>query len=132
MLDGAPLPANASIKDFQQGKVGNVADAVEQALLLPEDMADLRSLRRHEVFLSLKRDLMMVILSINPFFFCKFPPLSSLYYFPFFTFIVFLSLAGYSSHVPSRGDNKFLPPADEGRRRETNSGHGGLPRGRKK
>ena len=49
MLDGAPLPANASIRDFQQGKAGRIADmadVVEQALLLPEDMADLRFLRR--------------------------------------------------------------------------------------
>lgn len=44
VLDGAPLPADASIKNFQQGKAGYVADVVEQALLLPEDMADLRSL----------------------------------------------------------------------------------------
>ena len=44
-----------------------MADTVEQALLLPEDMVDLRSLRRHKVFFSLKRDLMMVSLSISPF-----------------------------------------------------------------
>ena len=37
-----------------------MADAVEQALLLPEDMAALRSLRRHKVFFSLKRDLAVV------------------------------------------------------------------------
>ena len=43
-----------------------MANAVEQALLLLEDMANLRSLRRHEVFLSLKKDLTMVSLSINP------------------------------------------------------------------
>ncbi|KAK9997927.1 hypothetical protein SO802_017530 [Lithocarpus litseifolius] len=61
MLDGAPLLATASIRDFQQGKAGYVADVVEQALLLPEDMADLRSLRRNEVFLSLKRDLAMAV-----------------------------------------------------------------------
>ena len=41
MLDGAHLPANASIRDFRGGKVGYVADTVEQALLLPEDMVDL-------------------------------------------------------------------------------------------
>ena len=69
MLDGSPLPTNAFIRDFQQGKAGYVADAMEQALLFPKDMADLRSLRRHEVFLSLKRDLTMVSLSINLFFF---------------------------------------------------------------
>ena len=67
MLDGALLRANAFIRDFRGGKVGYVADTVEQALLLPEDMVDLRSLRRHEVFFSLKRDLVMVSVSINPF-----------------------------------------------------------------
>ena len=59
-LDGAPLPSDASIQDFQQGMVGYVADAVEQSLLLPKDMADYRSMRQHEVFLGLKRDLAMV------------------------------------------------------------------------
>ena len=67
MLDGALLRANAFIRDFRGGKVGYVADAMKQALLLPEDMVDLRSLRRHEVFFSLKRDLVMVSVSINPF-----------------------------------------------------------------
>ena len=37
-----------------------MANAMEQALLLPTDMADLRSMRKHEVFLNLKRDLVMV------------------------------------------------------------------------
>ena len=36
-----------------------MADAVEYALFLPGDMADLRSMR-HEMFLSLKRDLALV------------------------------------------------------------------------
>ena len=56
MLDGVPLPASASIKDFQ----GGIADVVEQAFLLLEDMAELRSIRRHEVFLNLKRYLAVV------------------------------------------------------------------------
>ena len=60
MLDGAALPANASIGDFQEGRAGYVANAVKQALLLPGDMADLRLIRKHEVFLSLKRDLTLV------------------------------------------------------------------------
>ena len=59
MLDKAPLPRDASIRDSQQGRARYVANAVEQALLLPVDMADLRSMRKHEVFLSLKRDLAM-------------------------------------------------------------------------
>lgn len=57
VLNGSPLPSNASIRDFQQGKGGYVANAVEQALLLLGDMADLRTMKKQEVFLSLKRDL---------------------------------------------------------------------------
>ena len=60
MLDGELLLADASIRNFQGGKGGYVANAVEQALLLPGDMAKLRGIRRHEVFLSLKRYLDMV------------------------------------------------------------------------
>ncbi|KAK9995603.1 hypothetical protein SO802_020289 [Lithocarpus litseifolius] len=60
MLDGAPMPANASIRDFQGGKAGYIADVVEQALLLLEDMAELRSMKRHGVFLNVKRYLAMV------------------------------------------------------------------------
>ena len=33
-----------------------MANAIEQALLLPGDMADLRAMKKYEVFLSLKRD----------------------------------------------------------------------------
>lgn len=40
--------------------VGCVANAMEQSLLLPKDMIDLRSIRKYEVFLGLKRDLEMV------------------------------------------------------------------------
>ena len=55
MLNREPFLANASIHDFQGGVAGYVADeTVEQALLLPEDMAELHDIRRHEVFLSLK------------------------------------------------------------------------------
>ena len=60
VLDGAPLLVDASIRNFQQGKSGYVADAVKQALLLPEDMVEWRSMRKHEVFLSLKRDFALV------------------------------------------------------------------------
>ena len=60
MLYRSLFPINAFIKDPQQGKAGYVADAVEQALLLPSDMTELRTLRTHEVFLSLKKDLAKV------------------------------------------------------------------------
>ena len=76
MLDRAPLPASASIRDFQRGMASYMADMMEQALLLLEDMAELSSMRKHKVFLSLKRYLAMVCTPLSP------PP-------PFFT--VFLS-----------------------------------------
>ncbi|KAL0002753.1 hypothetical protein SO802_016534 [Lithocarpus litseifolius] len=44
-----------------RGKAEYVADAIKQALLLPDDMADLRTMKKHEVFLGLKRDLTMVV-----------------------------------------------------------------------
>ena len=40
ILDGAPLSTDASIKNFQQGKSDYVANAVKQALLLPEDVVE--------------------------------------------------------------------------------------------
>lgn len=49
VLDRAPLPARAFVRDFQQGKAENVADTIEQALLLPGDIVDLRSMRKREV-----------------------------------------------------------------------------------
>ena len=67
-VDGAPLLEDASIRDFQRGITGYVADAVEQSLLLPKDMVDLRSMRQYEVFLELKRDLAMVSLFLCPFY----------------------------------------------------------------
>ena len=55
-----PLLNDAFVQDFQRGTSENMADMVEQSLLLPKDMADLRFMRLHEVLLRLKRDLAMV------------------------------------------------------------------------
>ena len=63
MLDGSLLFANSPIRDFQQGKVGYIANIVKQVLLLLDDMAYLRTMKKHEGFLGLKRDLAMVSLS---------------------------------------------------------------------
>ena len=60
MLDGAPLPSDASIRDFVKWRDGYMANSEEQALLLLRDMAELRNLKRHDVFLSLKRELALV------------------------------------------------------------------------
>lgn len=57
---GLPLLSDTSIRDFQQSTNGYMANTVEQSLLLPKDMVDLKSIRQHEIFLELKRDLAMV------------------------------------------------------------------------
>ena len=60
MLNGEPLRDGASLRNFD-GSVGcHVASTLEEALLLPTDMAELRSIRKNEVFLNLKKYLGMV------------------------------------------------------------------------
>ena len=60
MLYVEPLMDEASLRDFNKGEGTYVADAMEKSLLLPTDMADLKNLRRQELFLSMKRYLSMV------------------------------------------------------------------------
>ena len=55
-----PLRDDASLRDFNGGNGCHVASAVEEALLLPKDMSELRSMRKNEVFLNCKRYLGMV------------------------------------------------------------------------
>ena len=55
MLGGEPL-----IRDYNGGIGCQVASALEETLLLPRDMIELRDLRRNEVFLQAKRSLGMV------------------------------------------------------------------------
>ena len=60
MLNGEPLREDASIRSFNSGIGCHVASALEEVLLLPNDMAELRNIRRNKVFLNLKRYLGMV------------------------------------------------------------------------
>ena len=73
MLEGEPVTDDASIRDYNGGLGCHVASVLEETLLLPKDMVELRGLRRNEVFLQAKRFLGMV---------CIFPPSVS-----FFSFI---------------------------------------------
>ena len=68
-----------SIRDFQKGKVDYVANALEHPLLLSQDMANLRTLKKHEVFLTLKSDLAMV-------YFLNYPLYCNIYIYMFFFF----------------------------------------------
>ena len=59
-LDGVAIPWNSSIREFQRGHSSYIAEALEQPLLLPKDMEALRCMRQPNLFMSLKRDLVMV------------------------------------------------------------------------
>ena len=60
MLGGEPLTDDASIRDYNGGIGCHVASMLEETLLLPRDMVELRGLRRNEVFLQTKLFLGMV------------------------------------------------------------------------
>ena len=59
-MDGAAIPWNASVREFQRGHSTYVAKALEQPLFLPKDMDAMRKLKQQDLFMSLKRDLAMV------------------------------------------------------------------------
>lgn len=59
-LDGVAIPYTASVREYNKGRAGYIADALEQPVLLPRDMEAYRRFSQPELFLSLKRDLTMV------------------------------------------------------------------------
>ena len=60
ILGGEPLTNDASIRDFNGGIGCHIASILEETLLLPRDIVELRGLKRNEVFLHTKRFLGMV------------------------------------------------------------------------
>ena len=67
-VDSAPIAMDASLRHFRGGHTGRMADALQQPLLLPQDMAAYKSFNHPDLFLSLKRDLAMVSNSVHSFF----------------------------------------------------------------
>ena len=57
---GSPVLDDANLRDPRNGSSGLVAECLETTLCLPEDMAELKSFRKQEVFLSLKQNLAKV------------------------------------------------------------------------
>ena len=51
---------DASIRDYNGGIGCHIASVLEETLLLPKDMVELRGLRKNEVFLQAKRFFGMV------------------------------------------------------------------------
>ena len=64
-VDGAPIAMDATLRHFHGGHADLMAKALQQPLLLPQDMAAYRSFNHPDLFLSLKRDLAMVSNSIH-------------------------------------------------------------------
>ncbi|XP_050278148.1 uncharacterized protein LOC126719660 [Quercus robur] len=61
MHSGEPLRDDASMRDFNSGIGCHVASAIEEALLLPKDMAEIKNMRKNELILDNKRYLSMII-----------------------------------------------------------------------
>ena len=59
-LDGVAIPYTASVREYNRGRAGYIAEALEQPVLLPRDMEAYKRFSQPELFLSLKRDLAMV------------------------------------------------------------------------
>ena len=59
-VDGMPITYDATLRHYRGGHAGLVAEALEQPLLLPQDMETYKSFNHPELFLSLKRDLAMI------------------------------------------------------------------------
>ena len=67
-VDGMPIAFDATLRHYREGHAGLVAEALEQPLLLLQDMAAYRRFNHPKLFLSLKRDLAMVSDSLHFFF----------------------------------------------------------------
>ncbi|XP_065633840.1 uncharacterized protein LOC136069341 [Quercus suber] len=59
-LDGAPIPWDTSLRNYHGGRAGLVAEALEQPLLPLKDIESYRRFSQYVLFLSLKRDLVMI------------------------------------------------------------------------
>ena len=70
MHGGEPLLDDASIRDFNGGIGCHIASAVEESLLLPKDMAEIKNARKNELILNNKRYLAMVWCKLLSFSFC--------------------------------------------------------------
>ena len=59
-VDGVAILYTASVREYNRGRAGYIAETLEQLVLLPRDMEAYRRFSQPELFLSLKRDLAMV------------------------------------------------------------------------
>ena len=59
-VDGVAITYVTSVREYNRGRAGYIAEGLEQPVLLPQDMEAYRRFFQLELFLSLKGDLAMV------------------------------------------------------------------------
>ena len=106
-VDGMPIAYDATLRHYREGHAGMVAEALEQPLLLPQDMKAYRTFKHPELFLSLKRDLAMVSDSVH---FSSFILISLHFIAKVIFFFYFL---GHTASFRGRGMGKKLPWQDK-------------------
>ena len=106
-VDRIPVALDATLRHFRRGHAGLLTEALQQPLLLPQDMAAYRSFNHPDLFLSLKRDLAMVSNSA---------PFSFIYVYLHFITEATLSLyiLGHATSLCGQGMGKELSQRDEG------------------
>ena len=67
-VDRVTIPWNAFVREFQRRHSAHIVEALEQPLLLFKDMDVMRKMRRPDLFMSLKKDLAMVISQLHTFY----------------------------------------------------------------
>ena len=95
-----PIVFDDTLRHYRGGPAGLMAEALQQPLLLPQDMAAYKSFNHPDLFLSLKRDLAMVSNSTHFSFIFV--------YLHFFFFFLFNTSHFIMTHTRSR--NKFMWP----------------------
>ena len=106
-VNGMPIAFDATLRHYREGHVGLLADALQQPLLLPQDMAAYRSFNHPDLFLSLKKDLAMVSNSAH---------FSFIYVYLHFITEATLSLhiLGHATSFCGRGMGQKLSQGDKG------------------
>ena len=64
-MDGAPIPYDSTIRESSRGHSMYLDQALEQPFLVPKDMEARRQMRQPDLFMSLKRDLVMVSMVLS-------------------------------------------------------------------
>ena len=107
-VDGMPITYDATLRHYRGGHAGLVAEALEQPLLLPQDIEAYRTFNHPELFLSFKRDLAMVSDSVH---FSSF----YIYFLAFYSnndilsLLLFFYFLGHTTSFCGRGVGKELP-----------------------